>query len=85
MRTFKEYAELNEAKTVEVEVQSLMNHRSDGEFQEEDDFHYFIEELRQYGLKDKDWTYASDGDYIVIPAKYAKHIKHWNVDVREGE
>lgn len=81
MKTFREYAQLNEAKTVKVEAGKLMGQYSDSA-QEEDDFYFFMEELRQYGMRDKDWKWDGSNDYMIIPSKYAVHIKHWNLDTK---
>ncbi len=72
------FKEILESKNIIIDVSDLQDVYSDGE-QEFDDFHYFLKELKQYGLKDRDWTYA--GDNIVIPGKYEKYIKPWNVNI----
>ena len=73
------FKKLFESKNIIVDVSWIQDQYSDGQDQEFDDFHYFLQELKQYGLKNKDWTYA--GDNIVIPAKYLRYIKSWNVEV----
>ncbi len=69
-----------ESKTINIDVSELINTYSDGGEQEHDDFYYMLQQLKQYGLKDRDWEYG-DGDVIKIPAKYKKELKPWNVKI----
>jgi len=74
---------VNEEKTLKVNVSDLIGTYSDGQEQENDDFFYFIDSLKQYGLKDKDWSYADDS-IIEIPTKFKKYTKSWSVSLTEG-
>jgi len=84
MIKFKEFMKMNEGSTVKVYVGDLINQYSDGGEQEQDDFYYFTNSLKNFGLKDKDWHYADEEDTIVIPKKYTKFIKSWNVNITES-
>lgn len=63
MSTFRE---LIESSTIKVNISKLG-----------DDFDNFIDQMKQYGLKDRDWHY--DGDSVVLPSKYKKYTFDWSV------
>jgi hypothetical protein len=74
-----DFYEMNESNTgVKLDISALVNTFSDGAEQEEDDFFYFINGLKNHGMKDKDWMY-DDEDVIIIPSKYLKFTKSWDV------
>jgi len=75
---YKEF--IHEASTIKINIEDIQDKFSDGGEQEQDDFFYFIDSLKQYGLKDKDWSYADDS-IIEIPAKFKKFTKSWNVEL----
>jgi hypothetical protein len=69
---------LKEAKTITVDVSHIKDQYGDPE-QDMDDFYHMMDQLKKYGLKDKDWWY--DGDNIVMPAKYKKELYPWDVEI----
>ena len=71
------FKELVEGSTIKIDVSRLQ-----GEYSGStgfDDFESFIDQMKQYGMKDKDWSYDGKDGIIVIPAKYEKYTKAWHI------
>ncbi len=66
--------------SITVDISDLMDTYSDGGEYKTTDFEFMIDELKTYGLKDKDWTYGDD-ETIIIPSKYKKYLSPWAIKI----